>query len=79
MSGPTSQIRDPSSASLHFQVLLAGALIFLVALFWFTMLPHTNTHEQTASAAAPRLIIGVQILGCCLAFVSVVIGHKVLN
>jgi len=70
---------DLSPASLHFQILAAGTVIFLAALFWFTALPHTNTYEQLAAAALPRLVLGIQLLGCYLAFVGVVLGHGVLN
>jgi hypothetical protein len=70
---------DLTPASLHFQILLVGTVIFLVALFWLTDLPHTNTYEAQAAVAASRLVIGIRILGCYLAFVSVVIGHGVLR
>jgi hypothetical protein len=62
---------DLSPASLHFQILLAGTLLFLVALFWLT--------DWLAGMGAARPVIGIEVLGCYLAFVSVVIGHKVLN
>ncbi len=79
MSEPTSETPDLSSESMHFQMLLAGTLIFLFALFWFTDLPHTNTHQAQAATAASGVVIGVQVLSCYLAFVSVVFGHKLLR
>jgi hypothetical protein len=60
-----------AQASLHFQILLAGTLIFLGALFWIATMAHTNTDE--------RIFIGILALGCYLALVSVLLGHKILN
>ncbi|TKJ38916.1 MAG: hypothetical protein CEE38_04255 [Planctomycetes bacterium B3_Pla] len=79
MSEIPSETPDLSPASLHFQILLAGTVIFLVTLFWLTDLPHTNTYETRAAVAASRIVIGIRILGCYLAFISVVLGHKVLQ
>ena len=79
MSQVPSETPDLSPASLHFQILLFGTVVFLVALFWLTDLPHTNTYEARAAVAASRAVIGIQTLGCYLAFVSVVLGHKVLR
>jgi hypothetical protein len=79
MSQVPSETPDLSPASLHFQILLSGTVVFLVALFWLTDLPHTNTYEALVAAAVSRAVIGIQTLGCYLAFVSVVLGHKVLR
>ncbi len=79
MSEAPSEIPDLSTASLSFQILLVGTLIFLGALFWLTDLPHANTNEARAAMAASRAVMGIQTLGCYLAFVSVVLGHKVLG
>jgi hypothetical protein len=79
MSEAPGETCDLSPASLHFQILLAGTVIFLVTLFWLTDLPHTNTFEAHVAVAASQIITGIQILGCYLAFVSVVLGHKVLE
>ncbi len=79
MSEPTSKIPDLAPESMYFQILLVGTLIFLFALFWSTDLPHTNTFQAQAAVAASRLVMGVQVLGCYLAFISVVFGHKVLR
>ncbi len=79
MSQGPSETPDLSSESLHFQLLLAGTAVFLTALFWFTTSPHTNTHEAQVAAAAEALVIGIQTLGCYLAFVSLIFGHKLLR
>jgi len=79
MTETPNETPDLSPASLAFQILVAGTLIFLVALFWVTDVPHTNTDEAQAAAAASRIVIGIRILGCYLAFVSVCLGHRVLG
>ena len=79
MSPDPVETPDLTSESLHFQLLLAGTAVFLTALFWFTTSPHTNTHEAQVAVAADALVIGIEILGCYLAFVSVVFGHKLLR
>ena len=79
MSQDPFETPDLSSESLHFQLLLAGTAVFLVALFWFTSSPHENTYEAQVAAATVALVIGIQIVGCYLAFVSVVVGHKLLR
>jgi hypothetical protein len=70
---------DLAPASRHFQILLLGTVIFLIAFFSLTDLLHTNTYEAQGAIAAAQLVIGVRILGCYVAFVSVVIGHGVLR
>ena len=65
--------------SMHFQVLIAGTLAYLVALFSPAWPPHTNAHEQWISAAAESILWGVLTTGCYLAFVTLVIGHALLE
>lgn len=79
MSEAPSKTPDLSPASLHFQILLLGTVIFLAALFWLTQLPQAATHEARVAAAVPRLLTGIQALGCYVAFVSIVLGHRVLQ
>lgn len=69
---------QPARRTLHFQILVAGSLIFLVALCWMTSLPHTNTREQLLTATLPRIVLGIQITGVYLVFVSVIFGQKFL-
>jgi hypothetical protein len=66
------------SASLHFQILLVGTVIFVAALFWLADFPHANTPNE-ASMIVLRIFDVVKAVGCYLAFVSVVIGHKMLR
>lgn len=79
MSETPSRAADLSPSGLHFQILLVGTMIFLGAFFWLTWIPHTNTHDALVAAAALRLISGLQTLGCYLAFVSIIFGHRVLK
>ena len=79
MSESPNETPDLTPTSLHFQILLVGTVIFLVALFWLTQLPHENTHAAQTAVAVPRLVAGIQALGCYLGFVSIVLGHVILR
>lgn len=79
MSDAPNDTPDLTSESLHFQLLVAGTVIFLVALFWLMNMPHTKTYEARIALAASRLVAGVQALGCYAAFLAFVFAHKVLR
>ena len=78
MTKAPSETPDLSPVSMHFQILLAGSVIFLIALFWLTDLPHTNTSAARSAVAASQLITGIRILSSYLAFAIVVLGHGML-
>lgn len=79
MNAHRSEPRDPNQESLHFQLVVAGTVVFLIVLFWLTSMPHTNTSEARIAMALPRLIVGLQTTGCYLAFVCVVFAHRFLR
>jgi hypothetical protein len=78
MSDAPNKESSHHPGSLHFQILLAGTVIFLAALFWLADLPHTNTPDQ-ASTVVLRVFDVITVVGCYLAFGSVVLGHKILR
>jgi hypothetical protein len=78
MSDPAN-VPDDFSESLYFQILLLGTILFLGALFWFGIPPHTNSFNEGVVAANASVVIGNQIQGCYLAFVSLVFAHKFLR
>lgn len=68
----------PRPTGPHFQILLSLTLLFLVALFWLSWMPHTNTVETRTVVASINALYAVQALGCYVACVAVLFGHAFL-
>lgn len=66
------------SSSLHFQIVIVGTSLFLIALFWLTNIPHTNTWEERIAIVAPRIVVALQAMGCYIAFLAVMFAHKMM-
>lgn len=79
MLKPNHDEPDIPQEGMHFQLLLLATVAFLIVLFWLTELPRAKNGEVQIAAAASRISAGIQVIGCYLAFVGVLFGHKVLR
>lgn len=64
-------------ASVHFQLLVAGTVVFLAVFFWVVM-PETAKSGETINAAW-HLAYGLSAIAVYVAFVVVVAGHALLE
>jgi hypothetical protein len=67
------------SASIHFQILVAGTVIFLGIFYWLTSFPEGSTFESQVSARTSSILVGVRIIGAYVALVALVLGHALLG
>jgi len=63
----------------HFWILAVGTLIFVVLFLMGTENTHSGTVEFEILGTGRAIQRAMQIMGCYLAFVVVIVGHRLLR
>ena len=66
-----------NSLSVHFQVLIAGTVLFLAAFFWGTTPQHSPSGQIVNQEFSTYF--GLSAIAVYLAFVAIVVGHALLE
>ena len=79
MSDQSNEAADLRPESLSFHLFIVGTLVFVVLVFWLTNMPYASGYEAQFVMAVSRILLGLQVLGCYLAFAGIIFAHKLFR